>query len=387
MSHQKKLFSSESVAPGHPDKIADQISDAVLDAFLVNDPQARVACEVMVKNSIVMVAGEVHASCNVDLETLVKKTCQEIGYTDQATGFDINNFSVINMLSEQSQDIAQGVDREHAVDQGAGDQGLMFGYATRETAALMPMAHHLATKLMRAHHHHIKAKTWSWLRPDAKAQVALVYDDGKPVTVHNVVLSTQHDENVSQAHLQKTVLEDIILPNLPEGMVTAETQFFVNPTGKFVIGGPTADCGLTGRKIIVDTYGGMARHGGGCFSGKDPSKVDRSGAYCARYIAKHIVAAGFAEQCEVQLAYAIGRSEPTSIRVDTYGTGIVAESKLEAMVAQVFPLTPYEMIKQLDLLRPMYQKTSVFGHFGRDDLDLPWEKLDRLESVKEVGSR
>lgn len=384
MLNQKKLFSSESVSPGHPDKIADQISDAVLDALLAKDPQARVACEVMVKNSMVVVAGEIHASCYVSLESLVKKVCQEIGYTDQATGFDIDHFSVINMLSEQSQDIAQGVDRKHAVDQGAGDQGLMFGYATRETETFMPMAHHLATKLMRAHHHHLKARTWSWLRPDAKAQVALVYDEGKPVAIHNVVLSTQHDESITQEALQKTVLEKLILPNLPSNMVTEETQFFINPTGKFVVGGPTADCGLTGRKIIVDTYGGMARHGGGCFSGKDPSKVDRSGAYCARYIAKHIVAAGLADQCEVQLAYAIGRPEPTSIRVDTFGTGKVAEEKLEAVVVQVFPLTPYAMIKELDLLQPIYQKTAVFGHFGRDDLGLPWEKLDRLQALEEA---
>ena len=379
---QQKLFSSESVSPGHPDKIADQISDAVLDELLSQDRLSRVACEVLVKNSMVVVAGEVHSHGYVGLEEIVKRVCGNIGYTKQCVGFDMDHLSVVNILTEQSIDIAQGVRTDDKESQGAGDQGLMFGFATNETEQFMPMPHFLANQLMRKQHELMKTKSLDWLRPDAKAQVALIYEGDRPVGIHNVVLSTQHAEGIGQDQLKEAVISEIILPVLPESMVSEQTEFFINPTGKFVIGGPTADCGLTGRKIIVDTYGGMSRHGGGCFSGKDPSKVDRSGAYCARYIAKHIVAAGMAKRCEVQLAYAIGRADPTSVRVDTFGTGRCSERQLEEMVRRVFPLTPYAMIEQLDLLRPIYQQTAAFGHFGRGDLDLPWERLDRLDLVE-----
>ena len=380
----QKIFSSESVSPGHPDKICDQISDAILDALLKKDKYSRVACEVMAKNSMVVVAGEVTSSGYVDLEETVKRVCEKIGYTNQSAGFDMDHVSVINMLSSQSSDIAQGVSKADIRQQGAGDQGLMFGYATDETETFMPMAHRIASQLMKRHHQFINEKKYSWLGPDAKAQIALIYEDDKPVGIHNVVLSTQHSEAIDHKTLVEIVREELIAPVLPKSMITKSTEFYINPTGKFVVGGPMADCGLTGRKIIVDTYGGMARHGGGCFSGKDPSKVDRSAAYCARYIAKHLVAAGLARRCEIQLAYAIGRADPTSIRVETFGTGSVPEERLEAMVREIFPLTPYEMIEQLDLLRPIYQQTAVFGHFGREECDLPWERLDKLEQIQSL---
>lgn len=378
----KKIFSSESVSPGHPDKICDQISDAVLDALLRADKYSRVACEVMAKNSVIVVAGEVDSTGYVDLEAIIKKVCQGIGYTNRSAGFDMDHFSVINMLSSQSSDIAQGIGRANKKNQGAGDQGLMFGYATRETKSFMPMAHNLANQLMQKHHQCILEKKYEWLGPDAKAQVALVYEDNKPIGIHNVVLSTQHTEAIQHKELVKIIINELIIPVLPEDLISDTTEFFINPTGKFIIGGPMADCGLTGRKIIVDSYGGMARHGGGCFSGKDPSKVDRSAAYCARYIAKHIVAAGLAARCEVQLAYAIGRADPTSMRIETFGTSQHDEALLEKMVRQIFPLTPYQIIDQLELLQPIYQKTATFGHFGREECHFPWERLDRLERVQ-----
>ena len=377
-----QLFSSESVSPGHPDKVADQISDAVLDAILLQDKHARVACETLVKNNTIVLAGEISTTAHVIVDEVVKSVIADIGYHHTEDGLDVEQCSVINMLTAQSGDIAQGVNKDKKEAQGAGDQGLMFGFATHETEALMPMPYTLANQLMQRQNKLFKQGVIPWLKPDAKAQVAGVYEKDKMIGIHNVVLSTQHTHSVSLDILRKTVLEEIILPVLPSHLVTEETKFYINPTGQFILGGPHADCGLTGRKIIVDTYGGMARHGGGCFSGKDASKVDRSAAYMARYIAKHIVSAKFAKKCEVQLAYAIGRSQPTSVRVDTFGTSDIPEYDLEKMVQAVFPLTPYGIIEHLDLLRPIYRKTATFGHFGRSEFS--WEQLNNLDAVRQA---
>ncbi len=379
MAHSRKLFSSESVSPGHPDKICDQISDAILDDTIKQDPSSHVACETLIKNNTVVVAGEIRSQASIQVEEIVRKLIKTIGYTCTEDGVDADHCAIVNLLTEQSSDIAQGVDQANRKDQGAGDQGLMFGYATNETKTFMPMPHALANQLMQKQHKLFKERTLPWLRPDAKAQVAVIYDDDQLVGIHNVVLSTQHTEEVALDELRNEVLEKIILPTIPEHLLSKDTSFYINPTGKFVIGGPHADCGLTGRKIIVDTYGGMARHGGGCFSGKDPSKVDRSAAYMARYIAKHIVAAKLAKKCEVQLAYAIGRAQPTSVRVDTFNTARASEQEIESMVMRCFPLTPYAIIKHLGLLKPIYLQTATFGHFGH--ANLPWEKLDRLSEI------
>ena len=383
----QKLFSSESVSPGHPDKMADQISDAILDEILTQDTKAHVACEVLIKNNTVVIAGEIRTSADVFMEEVVKNVIKDIGYRGSEDGFDIEQCSIINMITEQSHDIAKGVDSQDKKRQGAGDQGLMFGYASDETEELMPMPHSLANSLVKKQSELFQRKVLPWLKPDAKAQVAVIYEGEKIVAIHNVILSTQHDKGIELASLQKEVLAKIIMPTLPQDLLNKDTKFFINPTGQFITGGPHADCGLTGRKIIVDTYGGVARHGGGCFSGKDPSKVDRSGAYVARYIAKHLVASKIAKKCEVQLAYAIGMAEPTSIRVDTFGSSRFKEQDIEKMVSEVFPLTPYDIISQLDLLRPIYRQTATFGHFGRNELNLPWEKLDKLEHLKNTAKK
>ncbi len=376
------IFTSESVSEGHPDKIADQISDAVLDAILAEDRGARVACETMVKTGMVVVAGEITTSAWVDLEDLARKTILEIGYDSSDVGFDGATCAVLNAIGKQSQDIAIGVDRDEQRSQGAGDQGMMFGYASNETDVLMPAPITYAHRLVRRQAEERKRGTLPWLRPDAKSQVTLRYEDGKPVGVDAVVLSTQHDPEIQQSDLREAVMETIILPTLPSEWIHNDTRFHINPTGRFVVGGPVGDCGLTGRKIIVDTYGGMARHGGGAFSGKDPSKVDRSAAYAARYVAKNIVAAGLAERCEIQLSYAIGVAEPTSVNIETFGTGKVADEKLIALVRQHFDLTPFGIVEMLDLLKPVYQKTAAYGHFGREDAELSWERTDKAELLR-----
>lgn len=374
------LFTSESVSEGHPDKIADQISDAVLDAILTQDPKARVACETFVKTGMVLVGGEVTTSAWVDIEELTRKTVREIGYTHSDMGFDADSCAVLNAIGKQSPDINQGVDRSRPEDQGAGDQGLMFGYASDETDVLMPAPITYSHRLVKRQAEVRKNGTLPWLRPDAKSQVTFVYEDDQPVGIDAVVLSTQHCDSISLADLQEAVMEEIIKPVLPEQWLNSKTKFLINPTGRFVIGGPMGDCGLTGRKIIVDTYGGMARHGGGAFSGKDPSKVDRSAAYAGRYVAKNIVAAGLAKRCEIQVSYAIGVAEPTSISINTFGTGVVSDSKLTELVRQHFDLRPYGLIKMLDLERPIYQATAAYGHFGRDEF--PWEATDKAEELK-----
>ncbi|WP_411361192.1 methionine adenosyltransferase [Pseudidiomarina sp. YC-516-91] len=377
----KHLFTSESVSEGHPDKIADQISDAVLDAILAQDPRARVACETYVKTGMVLVGGEVTTSAWVDIEDLARNTVRDIGYTHSDMGFDGASCAVLNAIGKQSPDINQGVDREALEEQGAGDQGLMFGYASNETDVLMPAPITYAHRLMERQAQVRKDGTLPWLRPDAKSQLTFVYEDGKPVAIDTVVLSTQHAEGISQAELREAVIETIIKPVLPaEWFPTNQERLFINPTGKFVIGGPMGDCGLTGRKIIVDTYGGMARHGGGAFSGKDPSKVDRSAAYAARYVAKNLVAAGLAERCEIQVSYAIGVAEPTSISIETFGTSPYSEERLIALVRKHFDLRPYGLIKMLDLERPIYRATAAYGHFGRDGF--PWEKTDKAEALR-----
>jgi S-adenosylmethionine synthetase len=376
------IFTSESVSEGHPDKIADQISDAVLDAILAEDRNARVACETMVKTGMVVVAGEITTSAWVDLEDLARKTILDIGYDSSDVGFDGATCAVLNAIGKQSQDIAIGVDRAEQRSQGAGDQGMMFGYASNETDVLMPAPITYAHRLVRRQAEERKRGTLPWLRPDAKSQVTLRYEDGKPVGVDAVVLSTQHDPEIQQADLREAVMETIILPTLPAEWIHKDTRFHINPTGRFVIGGPVGDCGLTGRKIIVDTYGGMARHGGGAFSGKDPSKVDRSAAYAARYVAKNVVAAGLADRCEIQLSYAIGVAEPTSVNVETFGTGKVAEEKLIRLIRQHFDLTPFGIVEMLDLLKPGYQKTAAYGHFGREDAELSWERTDKAELLR-----
>lgn len=375
------IFTSESVSEGHPDKIADQISDAVLDAILEQDPKARVACETFVKTGMVMVGGEVTTSAWVDIEEITRKTVRDIGYTHSDMGFDADSCAILNAIGKQSPDINQGVDRSRPEDQGAGDQGLMFGYASNETDVLMPAPVTYSHRLVKRQAEVRKNGTLPWLRPDAKSQVTFVYEGGKPVGIDAVVLSTQHCDSISTEDLREAVMEEIIKPVLPSQWLNEKTNYFINPTGRFVIGGPMGDCGLTGRKIIVDTYGGMARHGGGAFSGKDPSKVDRSAAYAGRYVAKNIVAAGLAERCEIQVSYAIGVAEPTSISIETFGTGKVDEATLIALVNKHFDLRPYGLIKMLDLERPIYQPTAAYGHFGRDEF--PWEKTDKAEALKQ----
>ncbi|MCH1920266.1 methionine adenosyltransferase [Shewanella sp. A3A] len=376
----RHLFTSESVSEGHPDKIADQISDAVLDAILAQDPKARVACETYVKTGMVMVGGEITTSAWVDIEELTRNTVREIGYTSSDMGFDANSCAVLSAIGKQSPDINQGVDRKDPKEQGAGDQGLMFGYASNETDVLMPAPITYAHALVKRQSEVRKAGILPWLRPDAKSQVTFAYDEGKIVGIDAIVLSTQHSEDVSMKELQEGVMETIIKPTLPAEWLSKDTKYFINPTGRFVIGGPMGDCGLTGRKIIVDTYGGMARHGGGAFSGKDPSKVDRSAAYAARYVAKNLVAAGLADRCEIQVSYAIGVAEPTSISVDTFGTGKIPQEKLVQLVRQHFDLRPYGLTEMLDLARPIYQQTAAYGHFGREEF--PWEKTDKVEILK-----
>jgi S-adenosylmethionine synthetase len=376
------LFTSESVAEGHPDKIADQISDAVLDAILRKDPHARVACETLVKTGFVVLAGEVTTSAWVDLDELVRRVIVDIGYVSSELGFDGNTCGVLNAIGKQSSDIAQGVDRMVAEEQGAGDQGLMFGYATNETEVLMPAPITYAHRLVQRQAEVRKSHTLPWLRPDAKSQVTFRYQGGKPVGIDAVVLSTQHGPEVSQKDLREAVMELIIKPTLPANWLDEKTKYHINPTGNFVIGGPVGDCGLTGRKIIVDTYGGMARHGGGAFSGKDPSKVDRSAAYAGRYVAKNIVAAGLADRCEIQVSYAIGVAEPTSISIDTFGTGKISDHRITDLVRTHFDLRPYGIVRMLDLIRPIYQKTAAYGHFGREDDDFTWEKTDKADALR-----
>ena len=377
------LFTSESVSEGHPDKIADQISDAVLDEILKQDPKARVACETYVKTGMALVGGEITTSAWVDIENLTRQVICDIGYKHSEMGFDGNSCAVLNAIGKQSSDINQGVDRENPLDQGAGDQGIMFGYATNETEVLMPAAITYAHRLMEKQAEVRKSGKLAWLRPDAKSQVTLRYEDNKIVGVDAVVLSTQHSEEVSQKEIYEGVMEEIIKPILPSEWLSQQTKYFINPTGRFVIGGPMGDCGLTGRKIIVDTYGGAARHGGGAFSGKDPSKVDRSAAYAARYVAKNIVAAGLADRCEIQLSYAIGVAEPTSIMVETFGTGKVSNEVLVKLVREFFDLRPYGLIKMLNLIQPIYRQTAAYGHFGREQF--PWEKVDRAEELRAAG--
>ncbi|WP_201512739.1 methionine adenosyltransferase [Psychrobacter alimentarius] len=378
------LFTSESVSEGHPDKMADQISDAILDAILSEDLHARVACETLVKTGAVILAGEITTTANIDLERLVRDTVNGIGYHHSDLGFDGETCAVINMLGKQSPEIAQGVDRSDPEEQGAGDQGLMFGYASNETDVLMPAPIEFAHRLMERQSELRRAGELPWLRPDAKAQVTLKYDGNKPVAVDAVVLSTQHDPSISQHDLQEAVMESIIKHVLPSELLHAGTRYHINPTGKFVIGGPVGDAGLTGRKIIVDTYGGMARHGGGAFSGKDPSKVDRSAAYAVRYVAKNIVAAGLAERCEIQVSYAIGVAEPTSISVNTFGTNKISNDEIIRLIRTHFDLRPYGITRMLNLLQPMYQQTATFGHFGRlgSETAFTWEKTDKAEILK-----
>jgi S-adenosylmethionine synthetase len=376
------LFTSESVSEGHPDKMADQISDAVLDSILKDDPESRVAVETMVKTGMAIIAGEVRTNTYVDLEDVVRKVITDIGYDNSDVGFDGNNCAVLNAIGKQSGDIAMGVDASETKDVGAGDQGLMFGYATDESDALMPAPIHFSHLLVKKQADVRKNNTLPWLRPDAKSQLTFKYENGKPVSIDAVVLSTQHSPNVSLSDLKDGVIEEIIKPVLPEQWIHKDTKFHINPTGQFIIGGPVGDCGLTGRKIIVDTYGGMARHGGGAFSGKDPTKVDRSAAYAGRYVAKNIVASGLAEKCEIQISYAIGVSEPTSISIDTYNTGKLKDSVIANIVKEEFDLRPRGLVEMLDLKRPIYQKTAAYGHFGRDDIDLPWEKTDKLDVLK-----
>ena len=376
------IFTSESVSEGHPDKMADQISDAVLDAILKDDRDARVAVETLVKTGMVVIAGEVTTDTYVDLEEVVRDVVTDIGYTSSEVGFDGASCAVLNAIGKQSKDISQGVDEREDKEQGAGDQGLMFGYATNETAVLMPAPIYFAHRLVERQAALRKDGTLSWLRPDAKSQVTLRYENGRPVAIDAVVLSTQHDADISQANIHEAVMELIIRDVLPADWLHADTRYHINPTGQFIIGGPVGDCGLTGRKIIVDTYGGMARHGGGAFSGKDPSKVDRSAAYAGRYVAKNIVAAGLADRCEIQISYAIGVAEPTSISINTFGTGKRSDTEIAALVREHFDLRPKGLIEMLDLKRPIYRKTAAYGHFGREDPEFTWERTDRAELLR-----
>lgn len=398
------LFTSESVSEGHPDKMADQISDAVVDAILAQDPHARIACESLVKTGIAMLAGEVTTTATVDFEELVREVINGIGYTSSDVGFDGSTCGVLNGLGKQSPDIAQGVDRAKPEDQGAGDQGLMFGYACDETPELMPAPIQFSHRMVQKQSELRKSGKLGWLRPDAKSQVSIRYADGKPSGIDAIVLSTQHDPDVSQEALREAVMEEIVKPVLPADWIKSDTKIHINPTGNFVIGGPVGDCGLTGRKIIVDTYGGMARHGGGAFSGKDPSKVDRSAAYAGRYVAKNVVAAGLAERCEIQVSYAIGVAEPTSVSVDTFGTGKISDAKIVELVREHFDLRPNAITRMLDLLHPMYQLTAAYGHFGREPFEtsytwtdvggkqhvetftaFPWEKVDRADALRQAA--
>jgi len=380
-------FTSESVSEGHPDKMADQISDAILDALITDDKHTRAGIETMVKTGLVLVSGEVRTNTWVDIEDIIRQVVLDIGYDHSSLGFDGNTCAVLNGIGKQSQDIAQGVDETEFHEQGAGDQGLMFGYATNETDSLMPAPIHYSHNLVRRQAEVRKNGDLPYLRPDAKSQVTFAYDGDTIVGIDAVVLSTQHDEDVSLEQLQREVKEHIIAPVLPEAWLTDQTKYHINPTGRFVIGGPVGDAGLTGRKIIVDTYGGMARHGGGAFSGKDPSKVDRSAAYAARYVAKNLVAAGLANRCEVQVSYAIGVAEPTSIRVETFGTSKYTNAQLDQLVRAHFDLRPRAISTMLDLNRPIYRPTAAYGHFGRDDLDLTWERTDRAQALAEAAAK
>lgn len=371
------LFTSESVSDGHPDKICDQISDAVLDAILAQDTSARVACESYAKTGMVMVGGEIATNAWVDVEQITRNVIRDIGYNSSDMGFDWQSCAVLSAIGKQSPDIAQGVDRAAPEEQGAGDQGIMFGYATNETDVLMPAPICYAHRLMQRHKALRETSEFNWMRPDAKSQVTFKYVNGKPVSVETVVLSTQHHPDIAHADLVNSVIEHLIKPTFPSAWLSKDTKYFVNPTGRFVIGGPLGDCGLTGRKIIVDTYGGMARHGGGAFSGKDPSKVDRSAAYACRYVAKNIVAAGLADRCEIQVSYAIGVAEPISIHVDTFGTGKLPENEIIDLIREHFDLRPYGIVKMLDLIKPIYRQTATYGHFGREDIGVSWEKTDK----------
>ena len=378
-------FTSESVSEGHPDKVADQISDAVLDALLAQDPRSRVACETLVKTGMVILAGEVTTNAWVDLEALVRKVVCDIGYDHGDIGFDGQSCAVLNAIGKQSADIAMGVDEANDHEQGAGDQGLMFGYASNETDVLMPAPITYSHLLVKRQAEIRKNKTLPWLRPDAKSQITFRYENNKPVAIDAVVLSTQHSPEIATKALHEAVMDEIILPVLPKEWLHKDTKYFINPTGQFIIGGPVGDCGLTGRKIIVDSYGGMARHGGGAFSGKDPSKVDRSAAYMARYVAKNIVAAELAERCEIQVSYAIGVAEPTSISIETFGTGKISEDRLVEIVRDIFDLRPKGLIAMLDLLKPIYQPTAAYGHFGRTEDSFSWEKTDKVDALKDAA--
>ena len=376
------LFTSESVSEGHPDKVSDQISDAVLDAILAQDPNARVACETLCSTGLIVLSGEITTHATVDYNVIARNTVERIGYTSSDIGFDAKTCAVLTAFNKQSPDIAQGVDRQEEMDQGAGDQGLMFGYACDETPQLMPMPIFYSHRLVEKQAQLRKAGRLPWLRPDAKSQVSVRYQDGKPQHIDTVVISTQHDPDVSHKDLSEAVIEEIIKPILPAEMLNAETKYLVNPTGRFVVGGPMGDCGLTGRKIIVDTYGGSSHHGGGAFSGKDPSKVDRSAAYAGRYVAKNIVAAGIASKCEVQVAYAIGVARPVSMMVETYGTGKISDEKIIQLIEKHFDLRPRAIIHTLNLLRPIYQQTAAHGHFGREEADFTWEATDKADQLR-----
>ena len=379
------LFTSESVSEGHPDKVADQISDAILDAIFEQDPKARVACETLINTGMVVLSGEITTTAWVDMQEIVRNTVRNIGYTSSDMGFDADSCAVITSIDKQSPDIAMGVDEDSEHEQGAGDQGLMFGYACNETTELMPAPITYAHQLVKRQAEVRKNGTLSWLRPDAKSQVTFRYEDGKPTAIDAVVLSTQHSPDISLDALREAVMDEVIKPILPANLISADTKFHINPTGNFVIGGPVGDCGLTGRKIIVDTYGGMARHGGGAFSGKDPSKVDRSAAYAGRYVAKNIVAAGLADKCEIQVSYAIGVAEPTSISIETFGTGKVDDSRIEELVREHFDLKPKGLIQMLDLLRPIYGNTAAYGHFGRTEDNFTWERTDKADALRDAA--
>jgi len=382
MSESSYLMTSESVSEGHPDKMADQISDAILDAILNEDKGCRVAVETLVKTGLVVLAGEITTSAEVDYESIARDTIKQIGYDKEELGFDHKSCKVLSAISKQSPDIAMGVDRDSKESQGAGDQGMMFGYATNETTELMPTTIVLSHQLVKKQSQVRKSNELEWLRPDAKSQVTVRFSNGKPEFIDTVVLSTQHDEEISMDEIEKKVIEHIIKPTLPTNLITNDTKFLINPTGSFIIGGPVGDCGLTGRKIIVDTYGGMARHGGGAFSGKDPSKVDRSAAYAARYVAKNIVAAELADRCEIQVSYAIGVAKPTSVRIKTFDTEKISKEKIVDLVDEHFDLTPFGIMNMLDLLQPIYQKTAAYGHFGREDENFPWEETTKTEDLR-----